>query len=81
MKTVIEITRRFSVSIDTIRDYTELRFLRKDTSPCAATVVFSGLDISEELPLNKPKDIRLPPLAAGKHPFICQMQMYRGELL
>lgn len=58
-----------------------LRFLRKDASPCAATVVFADLDISEELPLNKPKDIRLPPLASGEYPFTCQMQMYRGALI
>jgi plastocyanin domain-containing protein len=60
---------------------TTLRFLRKDASPCAAAVVFAGLDISEELPLNKPKDVRLPPLVAGEYPFTCQMQMYRGVLI
>lgn len=60
---------------------TTLRFLRKDASPCAATVVFADFDISEELPLNKPKDISLPPLASGEYPFTCQMQMYRGALI
>ena len=60
---------------------TTLRFLRKDASPCAATVIFADLDISEELPLNKPKDIRLPPLKSGAYAFTCQMQMYRGELI
>lgn len=60
---------------------TTLRFLRKDASPCAATVVFAEFDISEELPLNKPKDIRLPPLASGEYQFTCQMQMYRGVLI
>lgn len=60
---------------------TTLRFFRKDASPCAATVVFPEFDISEELPLNKPKDIRLPPLASGEYTFTCQMQMYRGELI
>lgn len=58
-----------------------LRFLRKDASPCAEVVVFSAFDISEELPLNKPKDISLPPMQAGKYSFTCQMQMYRGELI
>jgi plastocyanin domain-containing protein len=58
-----------------------LRFIRKDASPCAATVVFADFDISEELPLNKPKEIKLPPLGAGQYPFTCQMQMYRGELI
>ncbi|AFT67321.1 MULTISPECIES: cupredoxin domain-containing protein [Cycloclasticus] len=60
---------------------TTLRFLRKDASPCAATVVFADFDISEELPLNKPKDISLPPLASGEYSFTCQMQMYRGALI
>ncbi len=60
---------------------TTLRFLRKDASPCAGTVVFADFDISEELPLNKTKDIGLPPLASGEYPFTCQMQMYRGELI
>lgn len=58
-----------------------LRFFRKDASPCAEMVVFSVLDISEELPLNKPKDIKLPALEPGKYSFNCQMQMYRGELI
>ncbi len=58
-----------------------LRFLRKDASPCAGTVVFADFDISEELPLNKTKDIRLPPLESGEYSFSCQMQMYRGELI
>lgn len=58
-----------------------LRFLRKDASPCAATVVFADLDIAEELPLDQPKAIELPPLAVGDYPFTCQMQMYRGELV
>ncbi|WP_299975573.1 cupredoxin domain-containing protein [uncultured Pseudoteredinibacter sp.] len=60
---------------------TTLRFVRKDASPCAATVVFSDIDISEELPLNKPKDISLPPLPSGEYLFSCQMQMYRGTLI
>jgi len=57
-----------------------LRFIRKDASPCAATVVFADLDISEELPLNKLKEVVLPPQPAGHYAFTCQMQMYRGEL-
>jgi len=58
-----------------------LQFLRKDASPCAATVVFADLDISEDLPLNQAKDITLPPLTSGEYPFSCQMQMYRGTLV
>lgn len=58
-----------------------ISFIRKDASPCAGTVVFSGLDISEELPIGKIKTIQLPKLEAGTYSFACQMQMYRGELV
>lgn len=57
-----------------------LRFLRKDQSPCAAMVVFADFNISEELSLNKPKEIELRPENPGRYSFTCQMQMYRGEL-
>lgn len=58
-----------------------LTFLRKDASPCAATVIFPDLEISEELPLNKPMSIVLPAMQPGEYPFSCQMQMYRGTLI
>lgn len=58
-----------------------LRFLRKDASPCAGTVVFTELEISEELPVGKTKEVRLPPQQPGNYAFTCQMQMYRGELV
>ena len=58
-----------------------LTFLRKDASPCAATVVFPASDISEELPLNKAKAIVLPAMSRGEYAFTCQMQMYRGKLV
>lgn len=58
-----------------------IKFLRKEASPCAGTVVFSDLDISEELPLNKQKVVHLPALSPGNYSFTCQMQMYRGELI
>ncbi|WP_459782807.1 cupredoxin domain-containing protein, partial [Photobacterium sp. R1] len=58
-----------------------LRFIRKDASPCAATVVFADFDISEELPLDKDKDVFLTPKEPGEYSFTCQMQMYRGKLI
>ncbi len=58
-----------------------LSFLRKDNSPCSSIVQFNNLEISEELPLNKTKDISLESLKPGIYPFSCQMQMYRGELI
>jgi len=57
-----------------------LQFLRKDPSPCAEMVLFDGLNLSQELPVNQVVDIVLPALAPGRYPFTCQMQMYRGEL-
>jgi len=57
-----------------------LRFLRKDSTPCASMVIFDELEISEELPLNAPKDIAIKPKTAGKIHFACQMKMYRGDL-
>lgn len=58
-----------------------LRFLRTDESPCSSVVVFTGLDISEDLPVGETKEIGLPPLTPGEYPFTCQMQMYRGDLV
>ena len=57
-----------------------LRFLRKDSTPCASMVIFDELEISEELPLNAPKDIAIKPKTPGKIHFACQMKMYRGDL-
>lgn len=57
-----------------------LRFLRKDPSPCAQQVIFDDLDITEELPVNRPKDIRITPEQPGTYPFTCQMRMYQGRL-
>lgn len=58
-----------------------VEFLRKDESPCAATLLFPTLDISEELVVGKSKTVHLPALAKGEYPFHCQMQMYRGMLV
>jgi len=60
---------------------TSIKFIRKAESPCAGTIVFSDLNISEELPLNQEKIIEIPALDAGTYSFTCQMQMYRGELI
>lgn len=60
---------------------TELNFLRKDGSPCADTVIFPEFEISEELPLEKNKLVKLPPMEAGEYSFCCPMQMYNGVLI
>ncbi|QSX40097.1 cupredoxin domain-containing protein [Shewanella cyperi] len=58
-----------------------LTFMRKDPSPCAETLLFPALQLSETLPLNKARTVQLPALAPGEYAFHCQMQMYRGTLL
>ena len=58
-----------------------LRFLRKDPSPCAEKLIFSGLDISADLPLGEPYDLNFIPGRAGEFDFMCQMAMYRGRLV
>ena len=58
----------------------EIKFLRKDPSPCAETLLIPDLDVSEMLPLDKEKVIHLPALEPGEYAFHCQMQMYRGQI-
>ena len=58
-----------------------LRFLRKDPSPCAEQVIFSELNVSSDLPVGKPQEIRLRPSKRGEFEFTCQMGMYRGVLI
>ena len=58
-----------------------LRFVRNDPSPCAEKVVFAALNVSAELPVGKPHDVHLPPLAPGEYIFTCEMQMYRGSIM
>ncbi len=58
-----------------------LRFLRKDPSPCAEKVIFEKLNVSAELPVGKPYQLRLPPLVPGEYVFTCEMRMYRGSLV
>ena len=58
-----------------------LRFIREDASPCAEVVIFSSLNINEQLPLHKPKDIVLTLKNGGEYEFTCQMGMYRGKII
>lgn len=58
-----------------------LRFIREDASPCAEVVVFSTLNINEQLPLHKAKDIVLTLQDVGEYEFTCQMGMYRGKII
>jgi len=58
-----------------------LRFIRKDSSPCAEKVIFPDLDINADLPLGKPFELKITPQKAGEYEFTCQMAMYRGKLI
>lgn len=60
---------------------TVLRFLRRDRSPCAATVLIDDLGISAELAVDKPVEVRVRPPRPGRYEFTCQMRMYRGTLV
>ena len=60
---------------------TSLKFLRKDGSPCAATVLFPEFEISAELPLGSTQSVLLPPISSGEYPFHCPMKMYSGILV
>lgn len=58
-----------------------LRFTREDASPCAEVVVFSALNINQQLPLRQATEIPLNVEKAGTYEFTCQMGMYRGKLI
>ena len=60
---------------------TSLQFLRKDGSPCAATVLFPESEISEELPLDTTRSVDLPSMPPGEYLFHCPMKMYSGTLI
>ena len=60
---------------------TKLKFLRKDGSPCAATVIFPAFEISEELSLDVNTSVELPPMVSGEYAFHCPMKMYTGTLI
>jgi len=58
----------------------EIKFMRRDQSPCSETLLIPELQISDTLPLNKLKTIQLPAMSSGEYVFHCQMQMYRGQI-
>ncbi|MBA6327444.1 cupredoxin domain-containing protein [Colwellia sp. MB02u-6] len=58
-----------------------ITFIRKDASPCAATVLFPDLEVSADLPLNKAFAVQLPAMKKGEYAFHCQMKMYNGTIV
>ncbi len=62
-------------------DTVTLRFLCKDSGPCAAKVIFSDLGVSADLAVGAPREVVITPGAPGDYEFTCQMGMYRGRLV
>lgn len=58
-----------------------LQFLRKDPSPCAETVLFPDVEVSQDLPLNVSTSVTLPAMTTREYPFHCPMKMYVGVLV
>jgi plastocyanin domain-containing protein len=59
-----------------------LTFIREDSSACAATVIFDGMDTSVELvQVNQPYVVVFQPKQAGEFSFHCSMNMYQGKLV
>ena len=58
-----------------------LHFIRKDKTPCAATLLFPQLNTSYELPIDESIEVIIPPQASKELDFTCQMAMYRGKLI
>jgi plastocyanin domain-containing protein len=59
---------------------TILQFIREDKNPCAETVIFEGLNISANLPINQVKSIQITPTSTGTFDFHCPMNMYKGKI-
>ena len=62
-------------------DPLQLRFERRDASPCAEQVVFHGLDVSATLAIGDVTTVTLTPTRPGTYRFTCQMRMYQGTLI
>ncbi len=57
-----------------------LRFTRTTKSDCLAKVVFPGLKITRDLPLNTPVEIAVKAEQPGKIAFQCGMAMVHGSV-
>jgi len=58
-----------------------LVFRRTTEESCGATVVFPGLGIQHDLPLNETVEISLAPQRPGKVDFACAMDMMHGAVV
>jgi plastocyanin domain-containing protein len=78
----IRVDAGYSPSQVRLRPGTPVRivFHRVDPSGCVARVIFPDQQRSLDLPLDEETTLELPPLAPGRYPFHCGMNMVRGEL-
>lgn len=58
-----------------------LTVTRKTDQTCAKEIVFKGLDVRRELPLNQDVRIDLPARSAGTLEYACGMDMLKGSLV
>ena len=58
-----------------------LTFVRTTDDTCATAVVFPGLAIRRELPLNQPVLVTFTPEKAGTIDFVCGVNMLRGTVV
>jgi len=57
-----------------------LVFTRTTDKTCATKVIIPSLEISEDLPLNKPVVIEIKPEQSGEIGFACSMDMLKGKI-
>jgi plastocyanin domain-containing protein len=58
-----------------------LRFTRKVDETCADAVDIQGDDVTHDLPLDKPVDVKVTAPPSGQLAFACPMRMYRGTIV
>ena len=60
---------------------TRVVFFRDETAPCSERVVFPDFGLNVGLPAFREIAVDLPASVPGRHPFTCEMEMLRGELV
>jgi hypothetical protein len=56
-------------------------FMRTTDQTCGTEVIFPGIGVKRELPLNRPVEIEFPPPKSGELPFVCGMNMLKGVVI
>jgi plastocyanin domain-containing protein len=58
-----------------------LTITRKTEQTCAKDIVFKGMDVKKDLPLNEAVRIELPAQPSGTVEYACGMDMIKGSLV